>query len=49
MPTDAEILDWLESMVTLYICLQNGNAIDLENSPLNLRATVAEFMREQRS
>lgn len=46
MPSDAEILDWLESMGATYICLQNGNAIDIESSTLNLRATLADHMKE---
>ena len=47
MPSDSEIIDWLESLAPLYICLPSGNAIDVKSSPLNFRATLAEYMDKE--
>ena len=49
MPTDSQILNWLESQGVDFIGFINGSVLDVVNSPLGFRATVAEQMEEERN
>lgn len=49
MPTDSQILNWLESQGVDFIGFINGSGLDVVNSPLGFRATVAEQMEEERN
>ena len=46
MPSDAEILSWLESRGVDVICFTDGSAIDIANSPFGLRAEIADQIKE---
>lgn len=39
-PTDTERLDWLERRGLDAICFTDGCALDIANSPMNLRAEL---------
>ena len=47
MPTDAEILNWLEAREVDFIGFTDGCGLDIANSPLGLRAELTAQMKEE--
>ncbi|MDR2333705.1 MAG: hypothetical protein LBE61_09495 [Burkholderiaceae bacterium] len=47
-PTDTERLNWLERRGPDVICFTDGTALDIANSPMNLRAELDAQIEQEK-